>query len=415
MSDLASTAIIPAEEPPITHLQPPEMRALMSILVNVLRRRRQRQLEARNLRRYWVHPINQLCDDLGHIGHLYAELRRYLDKFYNFVRMPMEAFDNLLAIVGPHLQRSHTHLHKAISPMERLLITLRFLATGESYASLHLQFRVGKSTISSIVKETCTMIWQYMQQISLPSPNQERWLQAASGFQSVDHFPNCIGAVDGKHIRVQQPPGSGSRFYNYKKYFSVVLMAVADVQYKFIAIEVGAYGSTGDSRVLMSSECGRHVLQNQVTLPPPKPLPATLNPLPYVFVSDEAFPLLPNLIRPYPQRGIDDRKQVFNQRLTQARHFVECAFGIMAGKWRILSTAIQLDVDTVESVIKATCVLHNYILDYASPDIEQEEHVSWGESAGSWGSGRTAQQAIVVREAFSSYFLSTEGAVTWTN
>ncbi|XP_056407809.1 uncharacterized protein LOC130303623 isoform X2 [Hyla sarda] len=201
--------------------------------------------------------------------------------------MSMEAFDNLLSIVGPHLQRSHTHLRKAISPMERLLITLRYLATGESYASLHLQFRVGKSTLSGIVKETCTMIWQYMQPISLPSPNQERWLQAASGFQSVSYFPNCIGAVDGKHIRVQQPPGSGSRFYNYKKYFSVVLMVVADVQYKFIAIEVGAYGSSGDSRMLMYSEFGRHVLQNQVILPPPKPLPGTMNPLPYVFVSEE--------------------------------------------------------------------------------------------------------------------------------
>ncbi|XP_056416063.1 uncharacterized protein LOC130357395 [Hyla sarda] len=135
MSDLASPAIIPAKEPPITHLQPPEMRALMNILVNVLRRRRQRQLEARSLRLYWVHPKNLLRDDRGHIGHLYAELRRYPDKFYNFVRMPMEAFDNLLAIVGPHLQRYHTHLRKAISPMEHLLITLRFLATGKSYAS----------------------------------------------------------------------------------------------------------------------------------------------------------------------------------------------------------------------------------------------------------------------------------------
>ncbi|XP_056393554.1 uncharacterized protein LOC130290243 isoform X1 [Hyla sarda] len=308
MSHLPCPAIIPAENPPIRHLQPPEMRALMSILVNVLCRRRQRQLEARRLHRYWVHPINLLRDDRGHIGHLYAELRSFPDKFYNFVRMPMEAFDNLLAIDGPHLHHSNTHLRKAIFPMERLLITLRFLATGESYASLHLQFRVGKSTISGIVTETCTMIWQYMQPILLTCPNQERWLQAASGFQSIAHFPNCLGAVDGKHICVQQPPGSGSRFYNYKKYFSVVLMAVADVHCKFLAIEVGAYGSSADSRVLMSSKFGRHVIKNQVTLPPPQPLPGTMNLLPYVFVSDEAFPLLPNLMRPYPQRGIDDRK-----------------------------------------------------------------------------------------------------------
>ncbi|XP_073507154.1 uncharacterized protein [Phyllobates terribilis] len=97
-------------------------------------------------------------------------------------------------------------MKRAISAEERLLITLRFLATGKSYTSLHLQFRDGKSTISRIVRCTCTVIWQKMQPIVMPSPTEETWLQVAAGFQTVANFPNCIGAVDGKHVIVQQPP-----------------------------------------------------------------------------------------------------------------------------------------------------------------------------------------------------------------
>ncbi|KAM4033511.1 uncharacterized protein ACNLHF_020418 [Anomaloglossus baeobatrachus] len=153
-------------------------------------------------------------------------------------------------------------MRKPVSAEERLLITLRFLATGESFTSLHLQVRVGKSTISGYVRCTCGVIWQKLQPMVMPSPTEESWLQIAAGFQTVANFPNFIGAVDGKHVRVQKPPRSGSLFFNYKKYFSVVLMAVADAHYKFVAIDVGAYGSTGDSWVLQSSQIGLKILQD---------------------------------------------------------------------------------------------------------------------------------------------------------
>ncbi|XP_069841000.1 uncharacterized protein [Dendropsophus ebraccatus] len=328
--------------------------------------------------------------------------------------MPMDAFDKLVEILGPHLKKQDTEMRKAITPKERLMITLRFLATGESFASLHLQFRVGTSTISAIVRSTCHVIWEYLQPISMPSPTQETWLQAAAGFQSVANFPNCIGAVDGKHVRVLQPPRSGSLYFNYKKYFSVVLMAVADVNYKFIAIEVGAYGGTGDSRVLMTSEFGRQVIVNQVTLPPPRSLPGTTHPVPFVLVSDEAFPLMNNLLRPYPQRGLNARRRVFNYRLSRARRFVECTFGILCSKWRVFTSAMQLDEATVDSVIKAACVLHNFVRDYdASLDIEVETHEAFDGTPVNWGLGRPSNRGVLVREAFTDYFGSPEGALPW--
>ena len=63
-------------------------------------------------------------------------------------------------------------------------------------------------------------------------------------------FPNCIGAMDGKHVMIQCPFNSESLFYNYRSYFSIVLLAVASADYRFVMADVGAHGSSNDSGVL---------------------------------------------------------------------------------------------------------------------------------------------------------------------
>ncbi|XP_077137452.1 uncharacterized protein LOC143802541 [Ranitomeya variabilis] len=158
------------------------------------RRRRSR----RHPKRMWVHPIIHEREEKGHFHVLYQDLRSYPEKFIQFCRLTIQAFDRLLIILAPHLSYEHTVRRRSISAEERLLITLRFLATGESYTSLHLQFRVGKSTISQIMRCTCTVIWQKLQPIVMSCPTEETWLQVAAGFQTVANFPNCVGAVDGK-------------------------------------------------------------------------------------------------------------------------------------------------------------------------------------------------------------------------
>ncbi|XP_066443030.1 uncharacterized protein [Eleutherodactylus coqui] len=366
---------------------------------------------SRRQRRYWVHPILTERGTKGHFASLYQDLKNHPEKFVVFCRLPMEAFERLLGLVRRDLTYQDTQMRKAITAEERLLITLRnFLATEESYASLHLQFRVGKSTITEIVRCTCSAIWQKLQPIVMPSPTEDTWQRVAAGFQAVAKFPNCIGAVDGKHVRVLQPAHSGSKFYNYKKFFSIVLMAVADAHCKFVCIDVGAYGSTGDSRVLRTSQIGMQILRDGVTLPVPQPLPGTTHPVPFVMVSDEAFPLMPNLLRPYPRRGLNARKRNF--RLSRARRVVERAFGIMVSQWRVLGTTLMVDPTTVDDLVKACCVLHNYLRDYR-PEVDVEELDPAFDTVINWGGGRTPATAVQVRELFTDYFLSHEGTVPW--
>lgn len=118
----------------------------------------------------------------------------------------------------------------------------RYLATGCTLTELHYSFRIGISTLSSIIQDMCKVIWTNLRRIYMPEPTQEHWLKIAETFLSVTNFPNCIGAIDGKHIRIVKPAHSGSLYYNYKHFFSTVLLAICDANYCFIAVDIGDYG-----------------------------------------------------------------------------------------------------------------------------------------------------------------------------
>ncbi|XP_073431990.1 peroxisomal biogenesis factor 7 isoform X1 [Dendrobates tinctorius] len=296
--------------------------------------RRRILLQRRCRRRLWMHPINELRMTRGVHSTLYMELRQNLDKFFNYVQMRQEHFDLLLEQVVDVIRRQNTRMRFSIAPAERLMVTLRFLATGESLTSLHYQFRLGISTISVIVKETCLAIWDTLHQEYIPQPTKDIWLTSAELFEKLCHFPNCLGAVDGKHIRIAKPAGSCSEYFNYKKYFSIVLMAIADANSKFLSVDIGAYGRSNDSQVFKTSPMGRCLYGDTYDFPPARPLLGTTGPsMPYVCVGDEAFQWSPHLLKPYASRDLTRTKRVFNYRLTRARRVVECAFGILTAKW----------------------------------------------------------------------------------
>ncbi|CAK1592436.1 unnamed protein product [Parnassius mnemosyne] len=187
----------------------------------------------------------------------------------------------------------------------------------------------------------------------MPEPSKESWLKEAEKFYKYANFPNCLGAVDGKHIRIINPHNSGSNYFNYKKYFSIVLMAVADSNYCYISIDVGSF---------RSSNFGQKLYHDMLDLPEDKILPGTTGPaLPFVLVADEAFTLHKHLMRPYPNKTLDIEKRTFNYRLSRARRYVECTFSILTNKWRVLHTTILTDPDFATDIVKTTCVLHNFV------------------------------------------------------
>lgn len=100
------------------------------------------------------------------------------------------------------------------------------------------------------------VLWTKLQPLEMPVPKNELWLNTAEGFYKTANFSNCIGAVDGKHIRIISPQHSETDFFNYKKFFSSVLMALVDSNYCFLIVDVGAYGQEGDSNIFKRSPLG---------------------------------------------------------------------------------------------------------------------------------------------------------------
>jgi hypothetical protein len=80
-----------------------------------------------------------------------------------------------------------------------------------------------------------------MKATKMPEKMEDIWVNIANDFYRRMQFPNCVGAVDGKHIQIKMPTGSGSLFYNYKHFFSILLLALVDTNYCFIAVDVGTF------------------------------------------------------------------------------------------------------------------------------------------------------------------------------
>ncbi|GFR65702.1 protein ALP1-like [Elysia marginata] len=117
------------------------------------------------------------------------------------------------------------------------------------------------------------------------------WEEKARRFGELWDFKYCLGAIDGKHVRVQCPPSSGSLFYNYKSFFSLQLQAVADADLMFKAIDVGDFGMNSDGSVFKNSTFGELLLNNKLDLPVPISMGLSGTKTPYCFVADEAYPL----------------------------------------------------------------------------------------------------------------------------
>lgn len=105
-------------------------------------------------------------------------------------------------------------------------------------------------------------------------------------------------------------------------------MACSDADGLFTTIETGYAGRNSDGKIFRSSTIKNWITNGKLNIPAPSKLTDDLNKcnFPYYFVGDEAFPLTPYLLQPYPQRTLDNVKRIFNYRLSRGRKTVECSF-----------------------------------------------------------------------------------------
>ena len=213
----------------------------------------------------------------------------------------------------------------------------------------------------------------------------------------------------------------------------MVLLAIVDAKYQFLMCDFGTNGRVSDGGVLQNTKFFEKLQDKLLKIPTEENIRNTSRSLPYVFVADDAFPLRVDMIKPFRQADlICQHRKIYNYRVSRTRRIVENAFGIMASRFRIFHTQINLGPEKIHSVVMASCVLHNFLMksvpnSNSPPDCFDREHTEDGttvsgfhtnnfnmESLNQRNSGNTAIDAKKVRADFINYFVN-EGAVPWQN
>ncbi|GFR86328.1 hypothetical protein ElyMa_002464700 [Elysia marginata] len=251
----------------------------------------------------------------------------------------------------------------------------------------------------------------------------EEWEAVATAYYEDWQFPNCLGALDGKHIAIQAPPKEGSAFFNYKGFHSIILLALVDAKYRFLYVDVGANGRSGDAGVFKDSTLLKGIEEGRLGIPEGKALPSTDNIQPMVIVGDDAFPLRKFLLKPYPDR-LDDcsetersMRRVFDYRLSRARRCAEHAFGLLVQRFGIFKTAINLTPEKVTKLTLAAVALHNFLISNKDIVYMQRPELGRGECLPSLNAPKDmdlvpSMTSHSVRDSFKSFFNGV-GRVPW--
>lgn len=263
---------------------------------------------------------------------------------------------------------------------------------------------------------------------------EKDWLEIAQEFEDKWDFPHVIGAMDGKHVMIQAPVNSGTEYYNYKHFFSIVLFALVDADYCFRYVDIGSQGRLSDGGIFKRTTLYKKLEEKSMKIPQPSILqiPYAFK-VPYVILADKAFALNEYTMKPFqgePERGSLER--IFNYRLSRGRRVVENAFGIASSVFRVLRKPILLSPDKATKVVLAVIHLHNFLRKKSSQkytprgslDIETETETI----PGSWRNDsellsllpltslprRSGNDAKETRLHLAEHFM-TNGAIPWQN
>ena len=231
--------------------------------------------------------------------------------------------------------------------------SLRTMSTVFGYARGHLLELTQR--VSRLITSRCAD-W-----IRSPSTDEEWKAMAAGWSQQETQLVNIIGAIDGTHIPIAEPPDSQGEYYNRKGFHSYNVQAICDSHGLFIDVCIGNPGCQNDIAVLYSSRLYRETWH---TIPPA-----------HFIIGDGGYVLLEWLLIPYNEiEAANSReRQYYNKQLRKQRVKIEQAFGRLKGRWRkLLSTMEMRNQDDVLHFISCAFLLHNFLERESDPVFEDE-------------------------------------------
>ena len=296
--------------------------------------------------------------------------------FRQQLRVNRNMFETILHILGPRLERRNTWFKDCIPPAKVLALGLYRLAHGNSYSTIGPIFNVGKSTVIEAVQDVVNGLCELRDEyIKFPETIAEVSSSIAT-FADLTNLPNVVGAIDGSHIRIKAPNDSAPDYFSRYQQHDFIIQAIVDGKKMFMDFACGYPGSMHDARVLRRSTILQRAEQRNVLTQP------TVNVNghdigPYL-LGDSAYPLSPWLMKPCPEGTRDPREIAFSKELSSARVKVECAFGVLKSRWRILLKRFDSGIPFAIRNAVACAVLHNICIRSGDEWDDEEEEDDFG-------------------------------------
>lgn len=326
-------------------------------------------------------------------------MRQSEQRFARKNRMQHHSFVLLVKLISPHLPMHYSSGIRGVKPIPpaiQLHCLLRWLAGG-CYNDICDQMGMSAQSFYRLIYR-CLGAINACPDLALHFPETpEEINKAAADFESISShgvIEGCVGCLDGYHLTTRAPFLSETRtaiahFSGHYRTYGVNVQAVCDHKSRFIFIDTGGVGSCSDIRAYH-----RTALTEKVDA------------LPFwkYILADNAYVCSTKLLTPFSGSQKNDRsKSDFNYFLSQLRMKIECAFGMMTQRWRILRSPVLIGVKKLWNLVQCIARLHNFCIDqkdtatnhFNSP--QGLERVQSSDPPGA-GSGRPQKKSNQVRQ-----------------
>lgn len=235
-----------------------------------------------------------------------------------------------------------------------VLLTLRFYASGSMIITVADFCGIDKSTACRIIHRVSDAIANlYKVFIKMPTTDEEINSKIFEFYQ-LSRFPQCIGAIDCTHIKIQSPGENDAEiFRNRKGYFSFNVQVVCDAHLKIQDIVCRWPGSSHDSTIFNNSRLKHNfeagLYRNSL------------------MVGDSGYPIRKYLMTPlsHPRTPVE---HLFNESQIRTRNTIERFFGTWKRRFPILALGLRVKRTRIEAIVVATAILHNIAKDINVPE-----------------------------------------------
>ncbi|XP_039039746.1 protein ALP1-like [Hibiscus syriacus] len=281
----------------------------------------------------------------------------------DIIRMQPLSFFNLCDILT---RNNFLQSTRSMNVKEQVIIFLhiighnvRFRVIGSRYyrsiETIHRYFRIVLRAIMKLYK------------LAIRLPDESTPPEIINNSRFYPYFKDCVGALDGTHIRASVPPNIQGRFRSRKGGTTQNVLAAIKFDLKFLYVLAGWEGSAHDSRILTDA----------LTRPRGFSIPEGK-----YYLADAGYGIRNGIISPY--RGVryhlkefsnhrpENAKELFNLRHSSLRTTVERVFGILKKRFRVLDAEPFWDFQTQIDIVLACTIIHNHIMGVDPNDIINE-------------------------------------------